>query len=437
MSRRSLADDCARASAYVDQERLVQLTCDLVDISSPTGAEQDVARFLVDHLSSAGLPARLQEFEQSRFNVLSSLGDGRKGPTLMFNGHLDISHSSDESHLPDLPGYRAESLVEDGWIFGMGAHNMKGALAAYVVAVLAVQEAGLELDGEVLLAFVGGEIERHCIGPYQDARYRGGGCGTKHLLSNGGIAHHAVIGEPTGLRIVTSHVGSVAAALTVSGMPAPLRAPETGVDAIVKGEPVLTMLREFAQEQAEAHDYGGMPARVHVTALEGGLPYRCNRVPLYFRLCVEYRVLPNQSVLEARDAIVRFVQQAEQKLGLTIALEFFASLPSAQMDDSEPVAEAVSWAHELVSGHPVERTPGAFYSDASHLRAYGIPAVNYGPSGRTKSGKGTWDPELGEHVAINDLVTAARVYACLMLKICKSYEDGGLQHILPTHAMEG
>jgi acetylornithine deacetylase/succinyl-diaminopimelate desuccinylase-like protein len=70
---------------------------------------------------------------------------------------------------------------------------------------------------------------------------------------------------------------------------------------------------------------------------------------------------------------------------------------------------------------------GAFYSDASHLQAYGIPAVNYGPSGRTITGKENWDPEVGEHLSIEDLTATARVYATLMLDVCgRSREEIGL-----------
>ena len=70
-----------------------------------------------------------------------------------------------------------------------------------------------------------------------------------------------------------------------------------------------------------------------------------------------------------------------------------------------------------------------FYSDASHLQAYGIPAVNYGPSGRTISGK-QWDAEIGEHLSIDDLTSTARIYAALILDICsKTRSELGLSTI--------
>jgi acetylornithine deacetylase/succinyl-diaminopimelate desuccinylase-like protein len=69
-------------------------------------------------------------------------------------------------------------------------------------------------------------------------------------------------------------------------------------------------------------------------------------------------------------------------------------------------------------GKPPEEAVGLFYSDAAHFQAYGIPAINYGPSGRTVTGKENWDPEIGEHISVVDLTNTAKVYAALMLDVC-------------------
>ena len=85
-------------------------------------------------------------------------------------------------------------------------------------------------------------------------------------------------------------------------------------------------------------------------------------------------------------------------------------------------------AHRAVTGGVPEEGVGLFYSDASHLQAYGIPAVNYGPSGRTVTGKENWDPDVGEHLAIDDLTKTAKVYTSLILDVCsKSREELGLK----------
>ena len=81
------------------------------------------------------------------------------------------------------------------------------------------------------------------------------------------------------------------------------------------------------------------------------------------------------------------------------------------------IANRVRAAHTLVEGQPPEEHVGKFFSDAAHLVAYGVPSVNYGPSGRTISGKVNWDPLIGEHTNIADIVGTARTFTAIMLDV--------------------
>ena len=78
----------------------------------------------------------------------------------MFNGHMDTSYSGREPWLRDVPGFQPQAFVQDGRLYGLGISNMKGALACYVEAVRALQDAGVRLRGDVLIAAVCGEIEK-------------------------------------------------------------------------------------------------------------------------------------------------------------------------------------------------------------------------------------------------------------------------------------
>ena len=104
------------------------------------------------------------------------------------------------------------------------------------------------------------------------------------------------------------------------------------------------------------------------------------------------------------------------------------TLPPAQDCSNSVVAERMRSAHKSITGSAPEEGVGLFYSDASHLQAYGIPAVNYGPSGRTVTGKENWDPDVGEHLAIADLTKTAQVYTSLILDVCsKTRQELGLK----------
>jgi acetylornithine deacetylase len=413
----------------VTAERCAELAVTLVDIPSLTGNEQPIAECTHRILQTMGADAYLQEFEPGRYNAIGRLRGRGDGATLLFNGHMDIAFSGTEAYLPKGPGYQPKAVVKDGWIYGMGAHNMKGGCAAFLAAAEAIMKAGVELRGDLLLALVGGEIERHAVNQYQGPSFRGGGCGTKHFVTNGGIADMAVVGEPTRMMLVNEHVGSVGVRITTRGMPAPLRVEDHGSNAIKKMQVLLDEFDAYAKEYAERNPYKDRHATVHMHSIEGGWPYRCNRVPIFCHVFLEYRLMPNQKFSDVPldvDALLKRVRA--KRPDISFDTEFFVTLPPAQDCSKTEIADAVRRAHGSISGTPPEEGIGLFCSDAAHLQAYGIPAVNYGPSGRTITGKENWDPEIGEHLSIEDLTKTAKVYTALALDVCsKTREELGLK----------
>lgn len=413
----------------VTSDRCKELAVTLVDIPSLTGNERPIAECVLKLLTGMGIDAYMQEFEPERFNTIGSIKGKGNGATLLFNGHMDISFAGNEAYLPQAPGYKPKAVVKDGWIHGMGVHNMKGGCAAYLAAAEAVVNSGVELKGNVLLAFVGGEIERHAVIHYQGATYRGGGCGTKHFVNNGGIADMAVVGEPTRMTLINEHVGSVGVRITTRGKPAPLRVADHGDDAIRKMRVLIDVFDEFAREYSSRHKYKGHSSTVHMHSIEGGWPYHCNRVPFFCHVFLEFRLLPDQQINEVPLEVERLLAMVRaQKPGIEFDTEFFVTLPPSQDCSTSVVAQRMRAAHQAVMGGAPEEGVGLFYSDASHLQAYGIPAVNYGPSGRTVTGRENWDPEIGEHLAIEDLTNTAKVYTALILDVCsKTREELGLK----------
>lgn len=413
----------------VTSDRCKELAVTLVDIPSLTGNERPIAECVLKLLTGMGIDAYMQEFEPERFNTIGSIKGKGNGATLLFNGHMDISFAGNEAYLPQAPGYKPKAVVKDGWIHGMGVHNMKGGCAAYLAAAEAVVNSGVELKGNVLLAFVGGEIERHAVIHYQGATYRGGGGGTKHFVNNGGIADMAVVGEPTRMTLINEHVGSVGVRITTRGKPAPLRVADHGDDAIRKMRVLIDVFDEFAREYSSRHKYKGRSSAVHMHSIEGGWPYRCNRVPFFCHVFLEFRLLPDQQINEVPLEVERLLAMVRaQKPGIEFDTEFFVTLPPAQDCSTSVVAQRMRAAHQAVMGGAPEEGVGLFYSDASHLQAYGIWAVNYGPSGRTVTGRENWDPEIGEHLAIEDLTNTAKVYTALILDVCgKTREELGLK----------
>src|SRR5687768_5131421 len=109
-------------------------------------------------------------------------------------------------------------------------------------------------------------------------------------------------------------------------------------------------------------------------SIEGGWPYRCNRVPFFCHVFLEFRLLPDQKVNEGPHAVERLLAAVRaRKSGIEFGTEFFVTLPAAQDCSSSVVAQSMRSAHQRVIGRAPEEGVGLFYSDASHLQAYGIP----------------------------------------------------------------
>ena len=107
--------------------------------------------------------------------------------------------------------------IVDGKVRGLGISNMKGGVAAFMIAGAAIQRSGLRLKGDVILAAVVGEISRTPIGPYQTKEYRGEGTGTRHILTHGIHSDYAVVADGSDLNIVWTQNGVVDVKITTFG----------------------------------------------------------------------------------------------------------------------------------------------------------------------------------------------------------------------------
>ena len=114
----------------VDRDRIVELACNLANIVSITGEEEEVAKYLGSEFEKLGMQVEYQYVEDGRPNVMGILKGTGGGATLMFNAHMD--------HF-DNP---QETVVEDDRIYGRGLVNMKAAFPCYIEAVAAMQKAG-------------------------------------------------------------------------------------------------------------------------------------------------------------------------------------------------------------------------------------------------------------------------------------------------------
>ncbi len=201
----------------VDRDRLVEWASRAIGTPSFTGDEQAMAELMAQTLDAMGMHVQWQQVEEGRANVLATRAGAGGGKSLMFNGHMDTSYSGREPWLRSVPGFQPSAFERDGRLYGLGISNMKGALACYVEALRALDEAGVRLRGDVLIAAVSGEIEKAQQGDAQGAEFRGYAAGTRYLVTHGGVADMCLLGEPTEGKVVLGHFGSLWLRIRVHG----------------------------------------------------------------------------------------------------------------------------------------------------------------------------------------------------------------------------
>jgi acetylornithine deacetylase len=403
--------------SHVDEERLVALAVDLVSIPSPTGDEQAMGERVQAELEGMGLQVQWQEVEEGRPNVLGIWEGAGGGPSLMFNGHMDTSYSGREPWLRGIRGFQPEGFVQDGRIYGLGISNMKGALCCYVEAVRALQDSGVRLRGDVLLACVAGEIEKTQWGEeFRGREYRGYAAGSRFLTSFGGVADMCILGEPTEQKVVLGHFGALWLRISTRGpfVHTAFAERRTEENSIVRMQDVLAAVREWIPQWEERTTYRGLRGIVGIGAIDGGFAWRASRTPHRTDLFLDVRVPPTLPMARARAEVLDFVRSLRERFPEHgIESEIYVTAPGSEIDESHPLIGAIDAGHEQVFGAPPERDVVRWFSDASALTRYGIESVNYGTS------SGLPDPVLGENLDIEGLVRMAKVYALVAARVCE------------------
>jgi acetylornithine deacetylase/succinyl-diaminopimelate desuccinylase-like protein len=392
----------------IDERRLVELALRLVSTPSFTGSEQPAAELMRDELADLGLRVQWQQVEDERANVLGTWEGAGGGPTLMLNGHLDTSYSGREPWLHGIPGFQPAGFERDGRIYGLGISNMKGALCCYVEAVRALQEAGVRLKGDLMIACVAGEIEKSQQGDAQGAEYRGYAAGSRYLVSHGGAADFCILGEPTENKLVLAHFGTLWVRLSTTGpfIHTAFSEGRRDENSIIRMRDVLDRVLEWLPSWELEMSHDGVRGIANVGAIQGGFGWRASRTPHRTDLFLDLRVPPRVPMAEARRKALAFARS------LRVDAEVYVSAPGSEIEESSPVVAAVGEAHAEVFGLEPETDVVRWFSDASVLSRYGIPTLNYGTS------SGLPDAELGENLEIAGLVRTAEVYARAAMRLC-------------------
>ena len=399
----------------VDRNRIVEMACSLANLVSITGEEKEVAEYLGDQFERLGMQVEYQEVEEGRPNVIGTLKGSDGGATLMFCAHMD--------HF-DNP---QETVVDGDRVYGRGLVNMKAAFPCYIEAVAALQKAGVQLRGDLIISGVVGEIEKAQIGRFQGKNYRGAGVGARYMMDHGVMADMCIIGEPTGLQLQIGNAGLLWARVSVDGK---------ATKFVLAAAKVAQAIQDWEKEYQRKYPHKFMLPTVQIGAIEGGNPFKPGTRPTT-DIFVIVKMLPGAVPL----AIKRDLEQVCEKVRkresdiLDIRVELYLTTPGYEISKSEYVVKAMERAHKMVFNQPVPYAKPIRYgitSDGSRIAAYGVPAITYGPGfgthlvdpTETKAGA-EWDSPTGirRGVGIENMVNCTKVYALAAFDICNRKKD--------------
>ncbi|HEY77192.1 MAG TPA: M20 family metallopeptidase [Thermoflexia bacterium] len=386
----------------IDEHEVVAFTQEMVRFESQNGNEGPIARWLADRLAQAGMEVQLTDVHRGRLNVVGVLPGREAGIGLLFHGHTDT--------VPFLNMKDPLSgEVADGCIWGRGACDQKGGLAASIMAVQAIARAGVPLRKGVAVAAVVDEESEHR--------------GSYALVEQGIQADGAIVTEPSGLRLVLACKGTAPIRITFHGRIAHGATPWLGVNAIEKAAKAVLALGELPLRTADLPGLGSMRGSINVGLIRGGTAY--NNVAHECSIFLDRRTVPGETqstcLAEIRQLLDRLAAEDPQfRATLEVDRPDWEwepikrrGLNPAVTPPDAAVAQALMRAHRAVVGEPVALGYTDGYLDMDFLvNDLGIPTANYGPGDLALAHTDQ------ERLDVGELLTATRVYALAALEMC-------------------
>lgn len=392
-----------------------QQTLALIDPAEVTGFLQALIRQRSDHppgdcraaidvvvqkLSGTGVGFEILAKEEHQPNLLATLPGGPLSPRLVYHAHIDTVPAGELALWTKDP-FGGE--IAGNRIYGRGAGDDKGSVAAQVMALVTLARAGVRLEGALQVAVVADEES-------------GGLTGSKWLRDTGQLKpDYLVVGEQTQNRVAVAERVACGIDLTVFGRSAHGAMPWAGENAVLKTARALTWLQDrlFPELQAKTHPFLPPPT-LNIGRIEGGIQWSI--VPERCRVEMDRRLMPGETREEAMAEIRAHLDTYSQTVE-PLRYELFSAgevAPNINTSPDEPFVQTARSTLEAVSGEPRDLTGYVQTSDGRWFAGDGIPIFIFGPS----------DPAVAhatdEHVEIEQLIEATRFLIVLALRWLKN-----------------
>ncbi len=413
----------------IKREELIKLTQDLIRIpsvrSQKEGSNEEKVAIFVSHLlEGMGLDVVVEEVEPGSPNVIAVLQGERGGPCLMFECHTDVVTEGDASEWKYGP---YEGRLSGNRIYGRGACDTKGNLAAAIKAVQAISQSGIPFKGRILLGILVDE--------------EGMMTGVKHFIRQGWAAgiHAAIICEPVDNQLCITQKGALRAEVITIGKMSHGAMPLAGLNPIPPMISILENMRQLEDEEIERLGKDVLLGYPSITPTVLQAPVRgepqLNVIPFQCRALLDIRTVPGQPHEALKKQLEEIVKEEERSVNTSLdtgllkeiretleknlskgisfqsKLHVFEERPWTKTSREERIVQAVSKAIRSVTGEePVYGgVPGA--TDGTFLSAWaGIPIVTLG------AGKRMIPHQKDEWVSVDELELTAKIYAASALE---------------------
>jgi acetylornithine deacetylase/succinyl-diaminopimelate desuccinylase family protein len=359
---------------------------ELIAIPSVTGSEALLAGYLGHKFRKLGFKVDMQPVDSDRCNVIGRVGTGPIG--LMLCTHQDVVPSLDEGKWespPFTPSVRA------GRIYGRGATDAKGSLAAMMEALARVKD---RVRGSVAIAAV---VEEET----------GRSTGARKLLEKY-APEMAVIGEPTCMRVAIAHKGAIRPIITVHGEAAHASRPANGSNAITIAIRLIEEIAERSRRLEEINDpLLGRPSS-EVTMIYGG--ERINVVPESCTFFIDRRLVTGETTELAYGDLRSLTGRFSRKHHADVDVDLLSSYPPSHTSPQEAIVQLSS---DVLGNAGIDPAPVGFPAgcDMWAFRAKDIPTVIMGPGSLEQA------HTIDEYLELGQLQLAVDIYEKLILKI--------------------
>ncbi len=335
---------------------VISLTQKLIGFNTinPPGNEKELAKYVGNILSENGFDVEYILFEENRLHVIAEKGLSETVHPVVLSGHLDtVPLGAKKWSIDPFTGE-----IIDGKLYGRGSTDMKGGIAAIVVAAIQSFANGSPKGGVRLVITAGEEL----------------GCqGAQHLAKTykkWGKASGLVIAEPTSNIPVIGHKGGLYMNVSTTGITAHSSMPELGVNAIYKAAKAISVIENFNFE-AEKDTLLGLPT-INVGKMSGGM--NLNSVPDHAEFTIDVR-----STTKVNHT--KIIQKLKKELGDDANIEILVNLPPVSTKENEPFVQLIYDACKVDRTDKEYPKALPYLTDGSVLqKAFnGVPTIILGP----------------------------------------------------------